>query len=118
MTDDPCYNSPASPDRIDENDVHDALAFLIAIEPEPDDDDIDTDEDYVAYIAPFQTDIDRAMTTLRRFAEQRQPQTLSEMQRTYYEVTSDDRYLDTSATSSVVIAALRDAWDGVGPWRK
>jgi hypothetical protein len=35
----------------------------------------------------------------------------------YYEFTNDDRYLDTTVTSGVVMAALRDAWHGVGPYQ-
>lgn len=115
----PSYAGPADPIEIAAEDVHEALAFLIAIEPDPDDDsDIDTVEDYEAYMAPFSRDIDRAMATLRRYAAQRQPRTLQEMQEDYYTFTNDDRYLDTSAMSAVVTSALRDAWQGVGPWRR
>lgn len=120
MCDTPSYAGSANPQDIGLEDVHDALEFLIAIEPDPDDDDndIDTYEDYKAYMAPFSQDIDRAMATLRGFAEQRQPRTLPEMQEDYYGFTNDDRYLDTSEMSAVVTSALRDAWNGVGPWRK
>jgi hypothetical protein len=120
MPDIPSYAGPADPNDIDAEDVHDALEFLIDIEPDPEDDDndIDTVEDYDAYMEPFSQDVGRAMTTLRRFAEQRQPRTLPEMQEDYYSFTNDDRYLDTSETSAVVTSALRDAWGGVGPWRK
>jgi hypothetical protein len=120
MPDTPSYAGPADPNDIDADDVHEALKFLIDIEPDPDDDDndIDTVEDYDAYMARFSRDIDRAMATLRRFAEQRQPQTLQKMQEDYYSFTNDDRYLDTSEMSGVVTSALRDAWEGVGSWRK
>jgi hypothetical protein len=114
------YAGPADPSDIDVEDVHEVLQFLIAIEPDPDDDDIDiaTVEDYDAYMVPFSQDIDRAMATLRRFAEQRQPRTLQDMQEDYYRFTNDDRYLNTSEMPGVVTSALRDAWEGVGPWRK
>ena len=52
------------------------------------------------------------------FAEHRQPQALIEMREVYYEFTNDDRYLETAEMSGVVTSALRDAWDGVGPWPK
>lgn len=120
MCDAPSYAGPANPQGIDVQDVHDALEFLIAIEPDPNDDDndIDTVEDYEAYMAPFSQDVGRAMATLRGFAEQRQPRTLQEMQEDYYSFTNDDRYLDTSEMSGVVTSALRDAWKGVGLWQK
>jgi hypothetical protein len=114
------YADPADPNDIDAEDVHEALEFLVAIEPYPDDDDIDIDtvEDYDAYIVQFSQDIDRAMATLRRFAEQRQTRTLQDMQEDYYSFANDDRYLGTSLVSAVVTSALRNAWEGVGPWRK
>ena len=118
MTDTPAYPGPDDRNEIGIEDVHGALAFLIAIEPDPDDNDIESGEDYEAYIAPFQADIARAMATLRGFAEHRQPQALIEMREVYYEFTNDDRYLQTAEMSGVVTSALRDAWDGVGPWRK
>ena len=118
MTATPGYAGPADPNEIGVDDVHDALTFLIAIEPDPDDDDIDSGEAYEGYIARFQADIARAMATLRGFAEQRQPQTLIEMREIYYEFTNDERYLETAEMSGVITSALRDAWHGVGPWRK
>lgn len=116
----PSYTGPADPNEIDVNDVHEALEFLVAIEPDPNDDDndIDTVEDYEAHMAPFSQDVGRAMATPHRFAEQKQPRTLQEMQEDYYSFTNDDRYLNTSAMSAVVTSALRDAWKGVGPWRR
>jgi hypothetical protein len=116
----PSYVGPVNPNEIGAEDVHEVLEFLITIEPHPDDDDndIDTVEDYEAYMAPFSGDIDRAMATLRRFAEQRQPRTLQDMHEDYYSFTNDDRYLDTSEISAVITSALRDAWEGVGPWEK
>jgi len=118
MTDTPTYAGPADLTKVYEDDVHQALAFLIAIEPDPDDDDIESCEDYEAYMAQVQPDITRAMATLRGFAAQGQPQTLGEMQKAYYEFTNDGRYLKTAVMSGVVTSALRDAWDGVGPWRR
>ncbi len=51
-------------------------------------------EDYCDEIAT-------ATRTLRRFAEQAQPQTLEEMQATYYGFTNDPRYLKTAEMSAV-----------------
>jgi hypothetical protein len=114
----PTYAGPADPDAVGEDDVHEALAFLVAIEPDPDDDDIDSSEDYEAYMARFQPDIERAMATLRAFAVQRQPQSLIEMRETYYGFTNEDRYLEAAKIAGVIRSALSEAWDGIGPWRK
>ena len=118
MTDTPIYAGPADPTAVGEDDVHESLEYLIAIEPDPDDDDIDTSEDYEAYMAQFQPDITRAMAALRAFAAQRQPQDLTAMRENYYEFTNDDRYLETEEIAGIVRSALSEAWDGVGPWRK
>jgi negative regulator of genetic competence, sporulation and motility len=118
MADIPTYAGPADSNAVDEDDVHEALEYLIAIEPDPDDDDldIDTSEDYEAYMAQFQPDIARAIATLRAFAVQRQPQTLIEMQESYYGFTND--YLERAEIAGVVRTALSEAWDRIGPWRK
>ena len=118
MTDPPVYASPADPTAVGEDDVHEALEYLIGIEPGPNDDDIDTSEDYEAYMARFQPDNTRAIATLRAFAAQRQPQDLTAMRETYYELTNDDRYFETEEIAGVVRSALSEAWDGIGPWRK
>jgi hypothetical protein len=55
---------------------------------------------------------------MRGFARQRQPRTLEEMHEDYYSFTNDDRDLDTPEISAVATSAFRDAWNGVGPWRK
>jgi hypothetical protein len=115
MHDEPHYLGPAEPDVINEEDAHEALEFLIAIEPDPDDDEI---EGYDEHMAPVKDDIGRAMATLRAYAEQRQPRNLPDMMDDYHGFTNDDRYLETGEASGVVISALQDAWDGVGPWRK
>jgi len=118
MADTPTYAGPADSNAVDEDDVHEALEYLIAIEPDPDDEDldIDTSEGYEAYMAQFLPDITRAMATLRAFAAQRQPKSLIEMQETYYGFTSD--YLERAEIAGVVRSALSEAWDGIGPWRK
>jgi hypothetical protein len=111
------YPGPSHPGKITTDDVHQALAFLIAIEPH-EADDIDSDEDYEAAPEAFRDEADVATLTLRRFAEQAQPQSLEEMQASYYRFTNDPRYLETVAMSAVVTSALTQAWDGVGPWRQ
>jgi hypothetical protein len=116
MTDSAIYVGPTDPDAVGEDDVHQALEYLIAIEPGPDDDEIDTSEDYEAYMAQFQPAITRAMATLRAFAMQRQPQSLIEMQETYYGFTND--YLESAEIAGVVRSSLSEAWDGIGPWRR
>lgn len=118
MTDIPMYAGPTDPTAVGDDDVHEALEYLIGIEPDPDDDDIDTSEDYEAYMARFLPDITRAMATLRAFAAQRQLQDLTAMRENYYEFTNDDRYLETEDAVGVVRSALSEAWDGIGPWRK
>jgi hypothetical protein len=100
----PIYAGPADPAAVGEDDVHEALEYLISIEP--------------AYMAQFQPDITRAMTTLRAFVAQRQPQDLTAMREICYELTNDDRYLETEEIAGVVRSALSEAWDGIGPWRK
>jgi hypothetical protein len=118
LTGTPTYAGPANPTAVGEDDVHEALEYLIDIEPDSDDDEIDTPEDYEAYMAQFQPDITRAMATLRAFAAQRQPQDLTAMRETYYAFTNDDRYLETEEMAGVVRSVLSDAWDGIGRWGK
>ena len=110
------YDAPPEAARITEDDVHRALAFLIAIEPDPDDDTLDE----AAYDALMEATVARgevATTVLRRYAEQRQPETLESMQAAYYGFTNDPRYLVSAHVSAVVTSALGQAWDGIGPWR-
>ena len=118
MTNIPMYTGPADPTAVGEDDVHEALEYLIGIEPDPDDDGIDTSEDYEVCMVQFQPDITRAIATLRAFAAQRQPQDLTAMQESYYEFTNDDRYLEPEESAGVARSALSEAWDGIGPWRK
>lgn len=101
---------------ITENDVHEALAFFIAIEPDPA--TIASREEWEAALAPHATGIKTANTVIRRYAEEMQPATLEQMQDHYYEFTSNRRYLDTSLKVAVVTSVLQTAWDRVGPWRK
>jgi hypothetical protein len=118
MTESPTYTGPADRSAIGEDDVHEALGFLIAIEPDPNDDEIDSSKAYEAHMARFEPDIVRAIATLRAFAAQGQLQSLIEMQATYYGFTNDDRYLETAEMAGVVRSALSQAWDGVGLWRR
>ena len=96
--------------------VHEALAFFVAIEPDP----VTTGsrEEWEAALTPHTAKIEAANRLIRRYAEEMQPASLEEMQDEYYQFTSDDRYLDRSLTVAVVTSVLQQAWDGVGPWRK
>lgn len=111
------YSGPLNPGTITTDDVHQALVFLIALEPD-EEDAIESDEVYKAALEAFQDEADVAMRTLRRFAEQAQPQSLEEMQASYYCFTNDPRYLETAKMSAVVTSALSQAWDRVGAWRR
>ncbi len=59
MTDPDLYLGPSDPNEVTDDDVHDALAFLIAIEPDLD--NIDSVEEYEAATSP-------AMSRRRRSA--------------------------------------------------
>jgi len=113
------FDAPPEAARIMEEDVHRALDFLIAIEPDPDDDTLDNLDD-AACDALMEANVARgeAVTAvLRRYAEQRQPETLESMQAAYYGFTNDPRYLVNAHVSAVVTSTLGQAWDGIGPWR-
>lgn len=99
----------------DEDDVFDALDFLVAIEPDP---IPATLADWKAAIAPYETDIARALVTLRTFAEETEPLTLEELQRSYYGFVNDERYRVSSYVQGTVIGYLDKAWNDVGPWRR
>jgi hypothetical protein len=116
MTDPDLYLGPCDPNEVTDDDVHEALAFLVAIEPDPD--GIDSLEAYDAAMENYRDEIATATRALRRFAEQAQPQRLEEMQATYYGFSNDQRYLETAEMSAVVTGALGEAWNGVGPWRR
>jgi hypothetical protein len=118
MTNTPRYAGRADPSAVSREDVFEALDFLVEIEPDPEDDTIDEYEDYLAHLAPWQADIDRAMTTLRRYAAQQQPRSLPEMQEEYYDIIHDDRLTEDDKALPVAQSALTEAWDGIGPWRK
>ncbi len=118
MTNTPSYAGPADTSSVSRDDVFEALDFLVEIEPDPEDDTIDEYEDYYAYLAPWQADIDRAMATLRQYAAQKQPRSLPEMQDEYYGIVHDDRLPEDDKALSVASSALTQAWDGIGPWRK
>lgn len=103
----------------DEEDVHDALAYLISVEPYP---PPPTYDDYKAAIAPYEAEIGRAIRALRAYAERMQPATLEAMRERFYGFINDERYLDYADSTYVVAtvtAYLNEAWDGVGPpWRR
>jgi hypothetical protein len=101
--------------ELDEDHVHSALDFLIAIEPDP---PSETRKGYEAAIRPYQKDIAAAVATLRLFVIRTPPMTLEQMQRDYYGFTNDPRYLRSSQVSSIVRGALDEAWNGVGEWRR
>jgi len=99
----------------DEDDVHDALAFLVSIEPTP---PPPTYEEYKAGIAPYETQIARALGTLRTYAQQLQPVTLEEMRVQFHAFANDPPYLTSSYIAATVTAYLNEAWDGIGPWQR
>ena len=107
------YHGPQD-EFLTEDDVYEALDFLVAVEPRP---APPTYEDYERQLAPYKVKVDLAMHTLRRYAEQTDPMTLEQMQRDYYSFTNDPRYLTSGEVSAVVTGSLKAAWKGVGPWR-
>ena len=110
----PEYSSPEA-SNLTEDHVRSALDFLVAVEPEP---PPESREEYEAATEPYHTQISAAMVTLRKFAEEAQPASLEQMQKSYYGFTNDPRYLATAYISSVVCGSLNEAWEGVGPWRR
>jgi hypothetical protein len=108
------YDGPGDPEAVTESDVHRALGFLIAIEP----DEVSSREEYDAATARYRDQIDAAVRTLRRFAEQIEPKSIETMRAAYYGFTNGPAYLRTSLVSAVVTSALNEAWEGVGPWRR
>lgn len=109
------YREPASTTTISEDDVRTALAFLIAIEPDPL--AAEDPEEYEALMEPHAEAASAAIRTIRRFAEAVRPRTLQALQNAYYGFSNDPRHLVSSEASGVVISALREAFEGVGPWR-
>jgi hypothetical protein len=118
LSEKPTYRGPVDASSTTEDDVLDALGFLIIIEPELDDETINDIDDYHAHLAPWNDDIDRAMATLRQFAVQRQPQSLPEMEAKFYEILDDERVDLRPKAISVALGSLSKAWHGVGLWRK
>jgi len=99
----------------DEDDVHDALEFLVSIEPYP---PPPAYEQYKAAIAPYETQIDRALGTLCTYASQLQPATLEEMRERFNAIANDPRYLESPYIAATVTAYLNEAFDGLGPWQR
>ncbi|HUZ90304.1 MAG TPA: hypothetical protein VMU78_00140 [Methylocella sp.] len=99
----------------DEDDVHDALAFLVSIEPAP---PPPTYQRYKAAIAPYETQIDHALGTLRTYASQLQPTTLEDMRGQFRAFANDPHYLTSIYIAATVTAYLNEAWDGIGPWQR
>ena len=110
----PEYRAPAH-DELDETHVCAALDFLVAVEPYP---PAESREEYELAIAPFKRQIAQAMATLRKFGEQTRPLTLEELQREYVMLTTLPRYATSRRALPVVTSALKEAWHGVGPWRR
>lgn len=98
------------------SDVHQALAFLIDIEPDPD--EIESAEEYERIMEEYHDQIEARYRTLRTYAEQIENKTLDSMQEVYYSFTNDPRYVQEPLWTSIVTGALSSAWDGVGPWRR
>ena len=111
----PDYLGPEAPLVLKEDDLFAALDFLIAIEPDP---PASSREEHEAATARYRPQIDLAIATLRRFAEQTVPLTLEQLQRDYYATTNHPRYLTSATVSAIVTGALNEAWDGVGPWQR
>lgn len=121
MTDIRSYAGPRDPSAISWEDVFEALLFLIALEPSPDDDSIESVADYEAHQAPWKKDIAHAERTLRDYAMQRQPMSLSAMQEDYYDFIRDDCFDeadDPDTAHAVASSALSETWSRVGPWAK
>lgn len=107
------YVPPVDITVVDDDDVHAALLFLIAIEA-----DADNMEAYRAAMAPYEPQITQATATLRAYARQAEPQDLETLRRLYYAFTDDPRYLTSGRVSSIVTSALDQAWHGVGGWQR
>ncbi len=114
------YTAPSETVRLTEEDVHAALAFVVAIEPDPDDEAFDDlgDDAYEAMMRASASKGDEAIRTLRRYALQRQPESLPAMQTAYHGFTNDPRYLESAHISAVVTSSLNQAWNGVGLWQR
>ena len=108
------YKAPKKKKFLTKRDVRNALDFFVAIEPKPHASSIKA---YRAAMLPYKDQIGEATRTIRRFAEQYDPPEIEQMRRDYYSFTNSSRYLTSPEVSSVVIASLREAWEGVGPWR-
>lgn len=111
----PEYLGPRQPLFLREDDLFEALDFLIAIESDP---PASSREEHEAATARYRPQIDLAMAILRRFAEQTVPLTLEQLQRDYYATTNHPRYLTSATVSAIVTGALNEAWHGVGPWQR
>jgi len=99
----------------DEEDAHDALDFLVSVEPDP---PPPTYEQYKAAIAPYETQIAHALGTLRTYAGQLQPATLEVMREQFHALANDQRYLTSPYIAATVTAYLNEAWDGIGSWQR
>ena len=106
------YAGPDHPHFITERDVRAALDFLVAIEPA----EAASMAEYEASLAPRRDEVEIAMGTLRGFAEQTDPLTLEALQRAYALLVDEPPYR-APRVAAVVRGALRQAWNGVGPWR-
>ncbi len=100
---------------VTEDDLFEALDFLIAVEPDP---PASSREEHEAATAQYRLRIDLPMATIRRFAEQTVPLTLEQLRRDYYATTNHPRYLTSPTVSAIVTGPLNEAWDGVGLWRR
>lgn len=106
------YAGPDHPHFITERDVRAALDFLVAVEPA----EAASTAEYKAALAPRQDEVGAALGTLRGFAEQTDPLTLEALQRAYALLVDEPPYREPGV-AAVVRGALRQAWNGVGPWR-
>jgi len=105
----PPYTGPRFGEGIDEEDVHAALEFLVAIEPPLG--SVNTRAEYEAATISRRDEI-------KAFAEESQPADLATMRRDYFGFTNDARYTGSRKALAVVTGALNEAWHGVGLWRR
>ena len=103
--------------EVTDEDVHHALAHLVAIEQ--DREKFGSATAYRTAVATHAESTQAAMSLLRTYAEQMQPADLNTMQIHYIGFSNDPRYIGDDVTSMGVVArVLSKAWNGIGPWSR
>jgi hypothetical protein len=92
-----------------------ALGFLVSIEPDPA--SIEDRAEYRARMKPHAEAIADAIETLRQYGLSMQPVSLAVMRASYFRLVDDPRWAGDETARGVVMAALGEAWNGIGPWR-